>query len=158
MAQAVELTGDTAALVPDTPYRDPSYYSHDERLTLPALLIRLATYNPPFTACVLGVLVSFYRGLHAMRASDRVLSNRMMRHRVIFQFSGFSFLIGKEYLNVVNAEAEMERKGVERRQRGAIPRYLEDPRLEDMVNAARLTNAAWGGRPVGKAPAPGELK
>jgi hypothetical protein len=88
-----------------------------------------------------------------MRAADRMLSNRMMRHRVIFQFSGFSFLIGKEYLNVVNAEAEMERKGVERRQRGLFPAYLEDPRLEDAVDMARLATAGWGGRPAApKAP------
>ena len=147
MAQPAELAPATAAAA--EPYRDANYYSHDERMTLPALLIRLATYNPPFTACVLGVLVSFYRGLGAMRRSDRMLSNQMMRHRVIFQFSGFSFLIGKEYLNVVYAEADMDRKGAERRQRGEHPSYLEDVRLEDTVNAARLANAGWGGKPSG---------
>lgn len=165
MAQSAQLLPVTGAGAGSSgaaadPYRDANYYSHDERLTLPALLMRLVQYNPPFTVCVLGVLVSFYRGLHAMRASDRVLSNRMMRHRVLFQFSGFSFLIGKEFLNVVNAEAEMERRGQERRQRG-LPAYLSDDRLEDAVQAARLTNAGWGGKPQRKfavAPVREELK
>ena len=88
MASSAELAAAPPAAA--EPFRDLTYYSHDERVTLPALLIKLVTYNPPFTACVVGVLVSFYRGLHAMRAADRMLSNRMMRHRVLFQFSGFS--------------------------------------------------------------------
>ena len=133
---------------PVTPYVDTNFYSHDERVTLPALLVKLTTYNPPFTLCVCGVLASFYRGMGAMRRSDKFLSNRMMRHRVMWQFAAFSFLVGKEYLNIVNAERDMQRRGAERLSRGELPLYLADPRLEHTVQMSRLTQSGWGGRPT----------
>ena len=133
------------------PYQDPNFYSHDERVTLPTLLVKITTYNPPFSLCVIGVVASFYRGMGALRRGDKFLSNRMMRHRVGWQFLAFSFLVGKEYLAIVQAERATQRRGEERAASGQLPGYLADPRLEDTVNASRMALAGFGGKPAEKA-------